>query len=257
VIGRVLAAATAVAFGDRVVLARIGGPIGEAARTAFDRLEAMSPEARKGKRRTWAAASRASIPPGLRGVDPSWIDAALDGVPPGARTAIASGATTEVEVWLARWACAAIPPMRPIEATMSRPRELADAGRLAAPALHAWLEEIGADQLAFALGPHAANAATVFGERLLVAAARISAAPRDGALGPRRAAIERARVDPDPVALLKIGARALAPHTDPLLRRQLVYRLPRPLGLAVARELRVYARTPVGDAPAWAALAAT
>jgi len=256
VIGRVLAAANAVAFGDRAVLDRIGGPIGEAARTAGDRLEAMAPQARKTKRGTWAAASRASIPPGLRGVDPSWIETALEGVPSGARAALSSGATTEVEVWLARWACTSIPPMRAVDAAMVRPREVADAARLAAPALHAWLEEIGADQLAFALGPYAATASAVFGTRLFSAGARIGVAPRVGALGQRRAAIDRARVDPDPVALVRIGARALAPHTDPLLRRQLVHRLPRPLGLAVARELRVYARAPAGDAPTWAALAA-
>jgi hypothetical protein len=256
VIGRVLAAASLVALEDRAVLERIGGPIGEAARTAYDRLAAMTPEARRDKRRTWAVASRAPVPPGLRGVDPSWIEAALADLPPGARIAIASGATTDRDVWLARWACAAIPPMPPVDPAMIRPREIAETARLAPAALHAWLEEIGADQLAFALGPHAANAARVFGERMLVAAARIGKAPRAGALGQRRAAIDRARVDPDPVALLKIGARALAPHTDPLVRRQLVHRLPRPIGLAMARELRVHARDPVEDAPTWAALAA-
>lgn len=253
-IGRVLAAATLVALGDREVLARIGGPLGEAARTAYGRLDAMTPEARRDKRRTWSAASRAAVPPGLRGIDPTWIEAALAEVPAGARDVLATGATTETEVWLARWACSALPPMAVIDPKLVTPRELSDVGRLSAPALHRWLEEVGADQLAFALGAHAANAATVFGERLLVAAARIGKAPRDGALGQRRAAIERARVDPDPVALLKIGARALAPHTDPLLRRQLVHRLPRPVGLAVARELRVYARTSVDDAPLLAAV---
>ncbi len=253
-IGRVLAAATLVALGDREVLARIGGPIGDAARIAYDRLDAMEPEVRRDKRRTWSAASRAAIPPGLRGIDPTWIEAALAEVPPRARDALAAGATTETETWLARWACSALPPMGVIDPKLTWPRDLADVARLAAPALHAWLEEIGADQLAFALGAHAANAATVFGERLLVAAARIGKPPREGALGQRRAAIERARVDPDLLALLKIGARAFAPHTDPLLRRQLVHRLPRPVGLAVARELRVYARTPVDQAPVLAAV---
>jgi len=254
VIGRVLAAATLVALGDREVLARIAGPIGEAARTAYDRLDAMEPEVRRDKRRTWSAASRAAIPPGLRGIDPTWIEAALAEVPAGARAALAAGASTETEVWLARWACSSLPPMGVIDPKLVWPRELSDVSRLAAPALHAWLEEIGADQLAFALGAHATNAASVFGARLLVAAARIGVAPREGALGQRRAAIERARVDPDPLALVKIGARALAPHTDPLLRRQLVHRLPRPVGLVVARELRVYARTSADDAPALAAV---
>lgn len=253
-IARVLAAATVVALEDRAVLARIGGPIGEAARAAYDRLAAMTPDARRDKRRTWTIASRVPVPPGLRGIDPSWIEAALAELPPGARDSIATGATTEHEVWLARWACAALPPMPPIDSAMVHPRALADVARLGQVALHAWLEDIGADQLAFALGAHAANAAKVFGDRLVAAAARIGTAPRAGALGQRRAAIDRARVDPDPVALLKIGARALASHTDSLLRRQIVHRLPRATGLAVARELRLYVGTPAGDAPMLAAV---
>ncbi|MBA3454330.1 MAG: hypothetical protein H0T42_14655 [Deltaproteobacteria bacterium] len=253
-IARVLAAASFVALEDRAVLARIAGPIGEAARVAYDRLVAMSPEARRDKRRTWAVASRAPVPPGLRGVDASWIEAALADLPPAARDALASGAITEVEVWLARSACAALPPMPPIDPAKLRPREVGDLARLTPAVLRAWLEDVGADQLAFALGSLAVNAAPVFGERLLVAAARIGTAPRAGALGQRRAAIDRARVDPDPVALLKIGARAVAPHTDSLLRRQITHRLARPIGLVVAREMRIYARTPVEDTPALAAL---
>lgn len=251
-IARVLAAA----FADRDVLARIGGPIGEAARIALDRLVALSPEARREERLAWAAAARAPVSPGLRGVDPTWVEAALEALPPSARDALASGATNPTEVWLARWACAAIPPMRPIDPAITHPRGTPELVRLGPAALRAWLESIGADQLAFALGSHAATATAVIGERLLVAAARIGKAPRNGALGQRRAAIERARVDADPLALLRIGARALAPHTDPHVRRQVMLRLPRPIGLAVARELRVYARTPVEDAPTWSALAA-
>ncbi len=253
-IARVLAAATIVALDDRAVLTRIGGPIGEAARAAYDRLAAMTPDARFDKRRTWTTVSRVAVPPGLRGIDPSWIEAALEKLPPGARDAIASGATTEREVWLARWACAALPPMPPIDQALDRPRERADVARLSAAALHGWLEDVGADQLAFALGSHTANAAKVFGDRLVAAAGRIRTAPRAGALGHRRAAIDRARVDPDPLALLRIGARAFASHADALLRRQLVHRLPRPTGLAVARELRLYVGTPVDDAPVLAAV---
>ncbi len=253
-IARVLAAATVAVLEDRAVLARIGGPIGEAARAAYDRLAAMTPDARRDKRRTWTIASRVPVPPGLRGIDPSWIEAALAELPPGARAAIASSTTTEHEVWLARWACAALPPMPPIDPALGRPRDVAAVARLPPAALRAWLEDLGADQLAFALGPHAADAAKVFGDRLVAAAARIGTAPRAGALGQRRAAIDRARIDPDPVALLKIGARAFAPHTDALLRRQLVHRLPRATGLAVARELRRYVGTPVDDAPALAAV---
>lgn len=253
-LARALAAAAVVALEDRAVLARIGGPIGEAARAAYDRLAAMTPEARRDKRRTWAVASRAPVPPGLRGVDPSWIEAALDKVPVAAREAISTGATTELEVWLVRWACAGIPPLPPIDPALVVPRAAADVARLGPAPLHAWLEDLGADQLAFALGSHAATAAKVFGDRLVAAATRIGQPPRAGELGQRRAAIDRARVDPDPTALARIGARALAPHTDPLLRRQLVHRLPRPLGLTVARELRLYAAAPVADAPTLAAV---
>jgi hypothetical protein len=254
VIARVLAAATVVALEDRAVLARIGGPIGEAARAAYDRLAAMTPEARRDKRRTWTIASRVPVPPGLRGIDPSWIEAALAALPAAARDAIATGGTSAHDVWLARWACAAFPPMPPIDPAIAGPRDRADVPRLGSAALRGWLEDVGADQLAFALGPHAANAANVFGDRLVAAAARIGTPPRAHALGNRRAAIDRARVDPDPLALLKIGARALAPHTDPLLRRQIVHRLPRPTGLAVARELRLYVGTPAADAPMLAAV---
>lgn len=253
-IPRVLAAATLVAVEDRAPLARIAGPIGEAARDAYDRLAAMPLEARRDKRRTWSVAARAPVPPGLRGVEASWIEAALAELPAVARDAIASGATTELEVWLARSACAAMPPMLPIDPALLRPRVAGDVARLTAAALQAWLEEVGTDQLAFALGPQAVKAVPVFGERLRVAAGRIGEAPRAGALGQRRAAIDRARVDPDPVALLKIGARALAPHADTLMRRQIAHRLARPIGLVVAREMRVYARTPPEDAPGLAAL---
>jgi hypothetical protein len=254
VIGEALA--TAIAVSDRRVLDRLRGPIGEAARAAFDRQARQTAEQRREQRMTWCAAVRAPVPPGLRGVDPSWIEAALAGLPSRARDAIATGAPSAVDVWLARWACAEIPPMPTIDPTASRPRSMAEVPRLAAPALEAWLEDIGADQVAFALGSHAATTAPVFGPRVLAAIVRVTAPPRAGALGQRRAAIERARVEAGPGALAIVGARAMAPHTDPLLQRQLVLRLPRTFGIVLARELREHAHAPVEHTASWAALSA-
>ncbi|MDB4960269.1 MAG: hypothetical protein JWP01_268 [Myxococcales bacterium] len=251
------ALATTIATADRTVLDRIRGPIGDAARAAFDRLAGQTAEQRREQRITWCAAARAPVPPGIRGVDPSWIEAALADLPARARDAVAEGASTAVDVWLARWACAEIPPMPSIDPLLIRPRTIVDLPRLAAPALQAWLEDVGADQLAFALGPHAPPAAAVFGDRVLAAVARVSSPPRAGSLGQRRAAIERARVEPGPGALAIIGARAMAPHTDPVLRRQLVLRLPRAIGIGLARELRSHARAPVEHTATSAALFAS
>ena len=173
-----------------------------------------------------------------------------------ARDAIASGALDEASVWLARWACADLPPLPAIDAALEVPPSAAAAVQLAAPALRAWLEQIGLDQLAFGLGPHAAALAAVFGDRLLVAVDRITRPPRAGQLGARRGAIERARGDHDPLALIRIGARALAPHAARLVRRQLAVRLPRPLGLVVFAELAAHAAASREHGPTWQALAA-
>ncbi len=290
-IGEALAAACA----DRAVLARIGGPLGEAARAALDRLErterterAERPEqakradqanrssARRALRAEWAAAARAPVPPGLRGVHPSWIEAALAVLPARARADLARGAVEaggggsgaadpydvsddRIACWLVRWACAGLPPM-PEANVEGPPASLDQAVRLRADELAAWLAEVGADQLALAVGAagvHALSAAAqVVGARLTRAAARIGVSPRAGALGPVRAAITRCRVSLDDRALLVIGARALAPHAAALARRQLAVRLPRPLGLAVADALESFARAPLDQAPAWRALGA-
>lgn len=279
-IGEALAAACA----DRAVLARLGGEIGEAALAAHDRLAREPPAARRALRAKWAAASRVPVPPGLRGGHPSWIEAALAELPPRARADLArggagagadaeaaaaspggasGGAYDPVAVWLVRWVCAGLPPMPPADAA-GPPLSIDHAVRLRGADLAAWLAEVGADQLAFALGAAGsttgaeavAAAARVVGERLPRAASRIAAAPRAGALGPARAAIARCRVPLDDRALLVIGARAIAPHTGPLSRRQLAARLPRPLGLAVAHALEAFARAPIEHAPSWRALAA-
>lgn len=256
-VGHTLAEALAAAGLDRAVLAHLAGPIGAAARAAAGDLASLSPEAQRGRRAAWAAAVRAPVPPGLRGVDGSWIEAALAGLPPAARRAVASVTDDPVTIWLARWACASIPPMPAIEPALVVPRTAGEVGRLSPAALRAWLAEVGTDQLAFALGDQAARAVGVFGAALGRAAARIGRAPRAGELGTRRHAIERARVAPGPLALLQIGARALAPHLDPVAHRQLALRCDRATGLALLAELRAFGNLPVAESPSWKALAAS
>jgi hypothetical protein len=247
-VAEALAAATA----DRDVLAQLAGPLGEAARAA-----SAGPSDRATRIR-WMASARAAVPEGMRGVHPSWIEAQLAALPPRTRTAVAAGGGDPVDVWLARWATAAIPPMPP--ASELRVTSIDSAARVDAGVLTRWLEDAGADQLALALGaagPGAVVAAArMVGERLIAAQARIAAPPRAGALGPIRAAIARCRITLDDRALLVIGARAVAPHLDALTRRRIVHRLPRPVGLALAAELAVAARTPLAAAPRWHALIA-
>jgi hypothetical protein len=249
-----IAAALAAACGDRAVLARIGGPVGEAARAAVDALAALGDRERRVERATWAATARAPIPPGLRGIDASWIEAALEGLPSRARAALAEGATDPARVWLVRRACAAFPPLPAIEPALVGPHEPRDVARLAPAVLRGWLEDAGADVLAFALGTHAREVVPVVGARLAQAIERIGRAPRAGQLGDRRAMIERAKVTLDERALVRLGARAVAPHLATLDRARLVLRLPRALGLVIADELRAFATAERG--PAWPALRA-
>lgn len=241
---------------ERAVLARIGGAIGEAARAAHDQL--ASPR-RRALRLAWSAAARAPVPPGLRGIHASWIEAALAELPPRARADLARGAGDPVAVWLTRWACAALPPM-PAADWSGPPDSLDVAVRLRGDALASWLAEVGADQLALALGAAGGSALAaaqqVVGMRLVRAVARIDRAPRAGGLGPVRAAIARCRGAQGEGSLVEIGARAIAPHTDALARRRLAVRLPRPLGLAVLDALAAFAETPLEHAPLWRALAA-
>jgi hypothetical protein len=244
--------ALAAACRDPEVLAKLGGPLGDAARA-----EGAAP-ADRATRARWAATARTSVPAGIRGVHPSWIEAGLAGLPERARAAVASGGGDAVDTWLARWATAGIPPMPAI--TASRVTSVDSVTRVDAIELARWLDEVGADQLALALtaageGAIAAAAERV-GDRLLAAAARIAVAPRVGALGPVRAAIERCRVALDGAALHRIGARATSPHLDALARRQIMHRLPRGLGQIVGDELATFARAALGDAPRWPALSA-
>ncbi len=218
-IGQVLAAAC----GDRAVLARIGGVLGDAARAGLAQDQPQRAAA--------IASARAPVPPGLRGVDPSWITAGLAELPDRARTALADGPLSELEVWLVRRACARLVPLPPIEATLARPRVPADVLRMAVPALRSWLTEVGRDQLAFALGDHAA----ALGAHLVPVIARIGRAPRAGELGPRREAIARAQGEP-----FVIGVRTVAPHLEPILTRGLVLRFPHPEGEHLAAELTAH-----------------
>jgi hypothetical protein len=250
----VIIGALAAACGDLDVLARLGSPLGEAVRAA----SAGRPE--RATRARWAATARTSVPAGIRGVHPSWIEAGLAGLPERARAAVASGGGDEVDTWLARWATAAIPPMPAI--TAARVTSIDSATRVGASTLERWLEDVGADQLALALsaagGDAIAAAAARIGDRLSAAAGRIAVAPRVGALGPVRAAIDRCRVVLDGAALVRIGARAIAPHVgrDALTRLQIMYRLPRPVGQMVGEELAAGAHAALADTPRWVALVA-
>jgi hypothetical protein len=257
-VAKLISDALAAACDDREVLARIGGAIGEAARRAAGELATIPEPARRAKRAGWAAVARAPVPAGFRGVDPSWIEAALAELPPRARSAVAgAGAGSDaVDVWLARCACAAIPPLPLVDPTLSRPAAIGDVVRMDPIELRCWLEAIGADQLAFALGDRDAIAATarIVGGAVLAAAERITRLPRAGALGPRRAAIARSRVTLDDFALLRIGVRTISPHVDTTLAAQLAARLARDLGLV--DELRAYASSPIDQGPSWPALCA-
>ena len=257
-IGELLAASC----DDPSVLARIGGPIGEAARDAAAELAEMSVSTARTWRVRLIAALRSPIPPGIRGVHPSWIEAGLEGRPERARTALSAASTELVDVWLARWACAELPPLPPIDPAVTTARSPAELARLSSAKLVGWLANAGADQLAFALRskPDALQAIArslgTEGDRIVAAVRRIGTPPRAGALGSTRDAIARCRGDASPDLLILIGARAIAPHTDPLSRRQLAVRLPRPRGLAVLAELVRHAADPIERAPSWDALGA-
>jgi hypothetical protein len=182
------------------------------------------------------AAVRAPVPPSLRHLHGSWIEHALDALPARTRTAL-TGPRDAVDVWLARWATAAVPP------AITRRDPLP------------WLTAIGMDQFAYALGEQARAL-----PGLATALARIREPPRAGNLGPKRAAIARCRdvsLD-DELALVRVACRALAPHlaAHQLDRLQLILTLPRPIALVVAAELALAAATSFDQCPTWAAIAA-
>jgi hypothetical protein len=255
----VVARALAAVCPGASVLECLGGPIGEAARRAFHELAGLSSAVRSERRAAWAAIARAHVPAGLRGVDPSWIEAGLAGLPLRARGALA-GASDPISVWLARLACANIPPLVAIDPTIRRPRSIQQAVAMDGKALAGWLEGVGEDQLAFAIGAAGSRALSAasaqLGHDLTEVARRITEPPRRGELGQPRAAIARCRVVLDSRARLLVGARAIAPRTDPITVRQLGLRLALPLGELVISELLAYADDPVDAAPSWQALSA-
>jgi hypothetical protein len=231
------------------VLSRLGGTIGHAARDAANELAKLDVAARKRRRAEIAVAARAPIPAALRAVHPTWIEHALAELPARARTAVSSQSAEPIDVWLARWATHQVPP------AMSELRLPAIAATNDDAVVAAWLGGIGADQMAFALGETARSIPA-----LAAAVARIDKPPRAGELGPQRAAIARCRdvsLDED-LSFVLVGCRALAPHlaTHQLAKLQVILRLPRPIGIVVARELALHAATSFDQCPSWAALAA-
>jgi hypothetical protein len=195
------------------------------------------------------ALARAPIPASLRAVHPTWIEHALAPLPARARTALSSASADPVDVWLARWALHQVPP------TMTDARLPAVAATNDAAVVVAWLGRIGADQMAFALGDAARSIPA-----LAAAIARIGKPPRAGELGPQRAAIARCRdvsLDED-LSFVLVGCRALAPHlaANQLAKLQVILRLPRPIGIVVARELSLHGATSFDQCPSWAAIRA-
>lgn len=230
---------------------------GVLARLAGRRARALT----KHERVTLLVAARSPVPPGLRLIDPSWIEAGLAGLPPRARAAL-DAPSSPVDVWLARWATSALPPM-PLQPTTEldrlvghEVREDRGHGVRHATAL-AWLLEIAEDQLAFALGEAYRPLARGHADEVF---ARIARPPRAGNLGSRRAAIERVRMlaPDDDRRFLRLGCRALAPHlaTNRLAQLQISRSLPRHLGLLVEQELVAFSALPLDQVPAWPALVA-
>jgi hypothetical protein len=203
----------------------------------------------KARRAEIMVAARSPIPAALRAVHPTWIEHALAELPARARTALSSSSADPVDVWLARWATHQVPPV------MSDLQLPAIAATNDASVVVAWLGGIGADQMAFALGEQASSIPA-----LAAAVARITKPPRAGELGPQRAAIARCRdvsLDDD-LSFVLVACRALAPHlaTNQLAKLQVILRLPRPIGVVVARELSLHAATSFDHCPSWAALGA-
>ena len=245
-----LATATA-RLGDEAtaVLLRLGGALGGSVRNAALQLANLDEPTRKLQRAQAAALARTPSLGAVRGVHPTWIEAALAELPARARTAIGGESHEPIDIWLARWALAALPPMPP-----TGPAELVAMLAREPAQIAGWLASIALDQLAFALGavPDSAPAP------LRAAAARIVRAPRHGALGSQRATARRCRgfLLDDASSLLALASRALAPHLalQPLSALQLTRRLPYDQGNIVEAELIAGAETALADVPAWAAL---
>ncbi|MEO8846091.1 MAG: hypothetical protein ABI591_12115 [Kofleriaceae bacterium] len=232
------------------VLARLGGVIGDDARAAASTHAALAPHAARARRAQWLATARLAAPAGFRAIHASWIEAALVDRPARTRSAVANGGDA-VDLYLARWALAGFVAM---PATTSRAHRPAELPGLDPEALRAWLERAGADQLARA-AQLAGGDVLALAERdpaLVAALDRIARPPRLGQLGSDRAIVKRcAGIANDDVRLVRLGARAVAPHLDGRVRRQLVQRLPR--ALAIGNDLHDFAADP--HPVSWSALA--
>lgn len=232
------------------VLDRVAGPLGGEARAAANELARHDAAAQKRLRAEWAAWARAPVPAGIRSIHPTWLEACVQGLPPRARSAVAtSGAGGPVDVWLARWATASFVSMPSVDPTAG-PRTAKDAGALDRQAAIAWLQQVGADQCAHALGPTTA----ALPDAVRDAGARIALPPRAGHLGPVRAAIERCQLFQGD--LLCIGANAAAPHLSPVVRRQIVSRMPCETGGKLWHAFETGAGAPLDRCPLWIALTA-
>ena len=249
-IGAAIAAAAHKLAGDgAAVLARLGGVIGVEARAAANVLAALDLHSARLQRAQWLATARLAAPPGFRAIHASWIEAALVDLPARARSAVANGGDA-VDLYLARTALAGFVAMP----AATRLHTAADLPGLDPDALRVWLERAGADQLARA-AQLAGGDVLALAERepaLVSALDRIAKPPRLGQLGSDRAIVKRcAGIANDDVRLVRLGARAVAPHVNALVRRQLAQRLPREL--AIVNDLHDFAAD--SHPVSWSALA--
>jgi hypothetical protein len=259
VIGDVLAVcADRLGADATAVLARLGGPFGDAARVAARELEKLDDARAKRRRVEIATEANRSTLAAARGVDPSWIEATLAELPARARTAIAGTTSEPIDIWLARWVLALLPPMPldPHAAGKGRAAELARWIAREPDALARWLRSIALDQLAFAMAP--VPRTDDVPRELRLAAARIEKFPRKDALGPKRAALARCRdanLD-DFASLVTVAGRALAPHLaeHALACMQLTRRLPYEDGIVLERALDANADSALDQVPTWDAL---
>ena len=248
------------------ILARIAGSAGRVARAEAVHLAGLSRVARARALAERIAELRMPVPVGLPLVHREWIEAALVGEGERVRAIVTGGAAVSppVRVWLERRAYGAIAPI-----------PLPDEGAPLSPATLAhrppgWIEEAlrraGLRTLAHAVAdtPRVAVAAVAArlgaeGPELVAAVAAIAAGDGVAAgLGSRRAAVRRVAgvaVGADPLALVAIGARALAPHLTEVAL-QVAQRLPRAIGLRVLDEIAAFGGddADAAERPSWQSL---
>jgi len=273
--GVAAAAAALLHAGPRAaaILARIGGPAGEAARGEAARLGGLERRARARALAGRVAEVRAPVPVGLPLVHRDWIDAALVGEGAHVRDIVAGLAPVAppVRVWIQRRVHGGIVPIPlPAEGSSLTPETLV---HRPAAAIDAFLRRAGLVTLALALvglddearTPTANRAAIAAiaarlgpaGAELVACVAELTSNPEAAArFGSRRSAARRAAgiaVGDDPLALLAIGARSAARHLAGAPARQVAQRLPRSVGLRLLAEVAAFAAV---DGPSWDALVA-